>query len=151
MGRDSATDYRERVMRRFVVILVFSLIAVLAFNPTSAQAQSESCPQHFFGGTPPVLLRPQLAQRTQALCYEQFAVLHSGIVRTPLWSAERLTRDEIENAGQLKRRNAFHQESRLPPKDRAKLADYARSGYDRGHMSPNGDMATPNAQHESFS
>src|SRR3954467_12612657 len=114
-------------------MLVFGLIAVVGFSPTSTQAQPESCPQHFVGGTPPVLLKPQLAQRTQALCYEQFAILHSGIVRTPLWSAEHLTRDEIDAAGQLKRRNAFHHESRLPPEDRAELSDYARSGYDRGH------------------
>jgi endonuclease G len=138
-------------MRRIVLVLVLGFIATVGLGQATATAQGESCPQHFAGGTPPALLKPQLAQRTQALCYGQFALLHSGIVRTPLWSAEHLTRDEVETAGQLRRRDAFHPESRLPPEDRAELADYAGSGYDRGHMSPNGDMATPNAQHESFS
>src|SRR3954463_11381519 len=147
----TVTDYRESVMRRFIVVLVFGLIAVVGFSSTSAQAQPESCPQHCVDGTPPALLKPQLAQGTQAFCYEQFAVLHSEVVRTPLWSAEHLTRDEVEAAGQLKRRNRFHHEARLPPEDRAELADYARSGYDRGHMSPSGDMATPTAQYQSFS
>lgn len=126
-------------------------MAVGGVGPISAQAQLENCPQHFVGGTPPALLKPQLAQGTQALCYEQFAVLHSGIVRTPLWSAEHLTRDDVETAEQLKRRNAFHHESRLPSEDRAELADYNGSGYDRGHMSPSGDMATRNARYQSFS
>ena len=138
-------------MRSFTPALVIGLIAVLGFGQTSAGAQPERCPQHFVGGKPPALLKRQLARRTRALCYEQFAVLHSAVVRTPLWSAEHLTRDEVETAGQLKRRDAFHHESRLPPKDRAELADYARSGYDRGHMSPSGDMSTTKAQHESFS
>lgn len=138
-------------MRQFVLMLRFSLMVIAGFSPISAWAQPENCPEHFVGGTPPALLKPQLAQRAQTLCYEQFAVLHSGVVRTPLWSAEHLTRDEIDAAGQLRRRNSFHHESRLPPEDRAELADYAGSGYDRGHMSPNGDMATPTAQHESFS
>src|SRR3954447_3061978 len=121
-------------MRRIVSVLGF--IAVTGLGQATATAQGESCPQHFAGGTPPALLKPQLAQGTQALCYEQFAVLHSAVVRTPLWSAEHLTRDHIERAGVFKRNNAFHREPRLPPGDRAALADYARSGYDRGHMSP---------------
>src|SRR4051812_30240451 len=126
-------------------------MAVLGFGLTSATAQPESCPQLFVDGKPPALLKPQLVRQTQALCYEQFAVLHSGIVRTPLWSAEHLTRDEVESAGQFKRSGAFYHEARLRPKDRAELADYARSGYDRGHMSPSGDMATPKARYQSFS
>lgn len=138
-------------MRRFLCALVTSLMLVVGFGQIAAKAQLENCPQHFVDGTPPALLKPQLAQGTQALCYEQFAVLHSGVVRTPLWSAEHLTRDEVESAEQLKRRNSFHHEARLPPDDRAELADYTRSGYDRGHMSPSGDMATPHARYQSFS
>src|SRR4051794_21818882 len=124
------------VMIRFLLASAIGLMAVLGFGLTSAQARSESCPQHFVGGKSPVLLKHQLAKGTQALCYEQFAVLHSAIVRTPLWSAEHLIRDQIEATRQLKRRSAFHHEARLPPENRAELSDYARSGYDRGHMSP---------------
>jgi endonuclease G, mitochondrial len=142
---------REGPMIRLVLASVIGLMAVVGFGQTSANAQPESCLQHVAGGIPPALLKPQLARGTQMLCYEEFAVLHSAAVRTPLWSAEHLTREQIEAASQLKRRNAFHSEPRLPASDRAKLADYSRSGYDRGHMSPSGDMPTPKAQRESFS
>ena len=78
-------------------------------------------------------------------------MLHSGISRTPLYSAEHLTRANVEEAKKLSRKDSFHAESTLPVRDRAELRDYARSGYDRGHMSPNGNMPDRSTQAESFS
>jgi endonuclease G len=76
--------------------------------------------------------------------------MHSGISRTPLWSAEHLTRSNIFEARKLERHNDFHHESQLIPTDRAELKDYSKSGFDRGHMSPNADMPTEEAQQQCF-
>src|SRR5262245_2571011 len=127
-------------MKTFRVLLAFGLLFVLGAG--SANTQGIPCPENVVGGVPPALLNPQLGQRTQGLCYQQFVLLHSAIVRTPLWSAEHLTADRIGAATDLPRpsSSAFHAEHRLRADDRAELDDYANSGYDRGHMSPNGDM-----------
>ncbi len=109
------------------------------------------CPALFAGVHPPALLNPKLAQRTHGLCYDAFAVLNSGITSGPLWSAEHPTAASLEAAREMRRVNLFHPEDALPPEDRAELEDYARSGYDRGHMTPSGDMPTPAAQEQSFS
>ena len=118
----------------------------------SAPAWSATdCPQHFAGGVAPAITNPKLQARTQEVCFERFALLHSGLSRTALYSAEHLTRANLEAAQVLSRRDSFHPESALPAQDRSELSDYARSGYDRGHLSPNKDMPTPAAQGESFS
>lgn len=75
--------------------------------------------------------------------------MHSGITKTPIWSAEYLTKEKI--SAKLPRKDSFHPEDRLNKNERAELSDYARSGYDRGHMSPNADMGTITSQHDSFS
>ena len=116
-----------------------------------AWAAATQCPQHFASGVAPTITNPKLQARTQEVCFEAFAVLHSGISRTPLYSAEHLTGLNLQEARQLSRKDSFHAESALPAQDRAELEDYARSGYDRGHMSPNADFANRSAQAQSFS
>lgn len=124
------------------------LALLLAAGPGLA---GESCPAVFAGGAMPVLRNPKLAARTVPLCFDAFAVLHSGTARTPLYAAERLTRAGIEAARRVDRIDSFHEEERLAPEARAELSDYVRSGYDRGHMAPAGDMPTDRAQAQSFS
>lgn len=126
---------------------VLYLVACLS---TSTWATTE-CSEQFAAGVAPTITNVKLQSRTQEVCFESYAVLNSGISRTPLYSAEHLTRANMEAAKTLSRRDSFHPESTLPAQDRAELSDYARSGFDRGHMSPNGDMSNRSAQAESFS
>lgn len=120
-------------------------------SQSEAKRGPESCADHFLDGRAPQIQNPKLAPQTKELCFNVFSVMHSGITRTPLWSAEHLEAQEVESAQQLTRENSFHAEQRLPAGQRAELADYARSGYDRGHMAPNGDMPDRDSQRDSFS
>ena len=116
-----------------------------------ARPARESCADHYLDGRAPQIRNPKLATETRELCFNVFSVMHSGVTRTPLWSAEHLEAQEVESAQQLTRENSFHAEQRLPAGQRAELADYARSGFDRGHMAPNGDMPDRDSQRDSFS
>eukprot|EP01034_Spumella_vulgaris_P047050 gene47050-58705_t len=113
-------------------------------------AVAGACPSHYVDGRVPEIRNGKLASATRELCYGVFGVMHSGITRTPLWSAEHLTSGNVEQARELDRENSFHPEPRLTRSERAELSDYARSGFDRGHMAPNGDMPDRATQRDSF-
>ncbi|HEX7650633.1 MAG TPA: DNA/RNA non-specific endonuclease [Noviherbaspirillum sp.] len=123
-------------------LLLFSSIAI---------AQNSDCSHQYADGAAPSFSNRKLAAKTTQLCFEAFAIMHSGVTHTPLWAGEHLTRARVASARGMKRENTFHTEDYLPVSDRAELRDYSRSGYDRGHMAPSGDMPTRSAQHESFS
>jgi endonuclease G len=118
---------------------------------TASGPAAQSCTDHFVGGDAPQFTNPRLATDTHPLCFKLFSVMESGVTRTPLWSAEHLEAANLVAAQSLSRENSFHPEERLPPGQRAELSDYARSGFDRGHMAPNGDMPDRESQHDSFS
>lgn len=125
-------------------MLSFIIMAVTLY------AAPTTCPQFYVDGEAPTIINEKLAPKTKELCYEAFGVMHSGISKTPLWSAEHLTRDGLES--KIPRKDFFHEESRLPKGERAELSDYAKNGnsLDRGHLSPSADFSTPSAQAESF-
>ncbi|MDO5768545.1 MAG: DNA/RNA non-specific endonuclease [Psychrobacter sp.] len=109
------------------------------------------CHDAFYGATPPEYLKKSLTQNTYPLCFDGFATMYSGVSKTPFWSAEHLTRRRLTQADTIPREDSFHEESRLPKSVRATLSDYSGSGYDRGHIAPNADMANISQQYDSFS
>ena len=126
---------------------LISLLTSLIFSTALFGAPTQ-CDGLYYNNEAPDFLNVKLSPKTKELCYSSFAVMHSGISRTPLWSAEHLTREGLRHKS--KRSNDFHPEHRLPSDERAELADYSRSGYDRGHMAPAADMGGKKAQHECF-
>ena len=106
-----------------------------------------ACRQFFANGKPPIV-PPRPTNRD--LCYDAFAILHSGESKTAVFVAEKLNRASIADADE-KRTNKFFPDARLRFAERASLEDYKNSGFDRGHLAPAGDMPTAQAMAQSFS
>jgi endonuclease G len=140
----------DSMLKRLVIVAALAIYPTSSMSTVTLAAPTE-CPQFFTRGSAPDLVNPKLLPKTREICFSAFAVLHSGITRTPLWAAEHLTRNGLDAAVATERKDTFHEESRLPPDERADLDDYARSGFDRGHLAPAADMPDEKAQHESFS
>jgi endonuclease G len=126
------------------------LALLLIFLSTLALAGQSKCRQYYLGGLAPDILNENYSQKTQEICYRAYGLIHSAITRTPLVSAEHLTRAEQSKA-HPPRLDKFHPDPNLPQADRAELKDYEHSEYDRGHMSPAADMPDKKSQEESFS
>ena len=121
--------------------------ALLSSAATAFAAGFDDCPQ-FFAGKPPTISG---YGQQRALCFEEFAVLHSGQTKTPLYTAQRLNAQMLNLAKDLKRSDKFYEEARLPARERALLSDYRRSGLSRGHMAAAGDMSTKFGKAQSYS
>lgn len=119
------------------------------YTTGDSKGELYSCRTNFYQAPP--LISEKIAVKTQALCFNGFAVLYSGVTKTPLWSAENLTNARIVTAKGMTRVDNFHEEDRLPTEYRSRLKDYTQTGFDRGHLAPNGDMADSDSQYDSFS
>lgn len=134
------------MLKQLFLVLFFSIIG----NAALAAPEFSECRHFFVNGQLPVIQHKQELQ-LRALCFSSFAVLHSGRSHTPLYVAEKLNKETLLDAKNNQRTNKFFADARLPKLERAELEDYKGSGFDRGHMAPAGDMATPEAMAQSFS
>lgn len=117
-----------------------------------AHAEVPHCSQHYKDGIAPIIHNQTFQSLARPLCFSEFSVMHSGVTKTPLWSAQLLTRSRLEQP-KLKREDSFHEELALPAHERATLIDYKRESqkFNRGHLTPNGDLSTRQSKNESFS
>ena len=69
-----------------------------------------------------------------------YVTLHDGDLRTALWTAHRLTRNEVIRAESADRVECFRPDIRLPETHGAILKDYQEPIFDRGHMTPDADL-----------
>lgn len=82
-------------------------------------------------------------------CHEGYALQHDNDARIATWVAYTLSPEET--IGCHPRSNAFVADAAIPKGQRAESSDYAKSGYDQGHLAPDGDMSwSQQAGYESF-
>lgn len=115
----------------------------------SSPDTQRDCAEHFQGESPPYI-PANMRVMSQQICYRSYALLHSGKSRTAIWASEYLTPESVRLARRTERTSEFFAEPALPPAHRSELDDYSRSGYDRGHLVPSGDMPSTLSQQESF-
>lgn len=128
-------------MKFLVKILLLSLL----WLPLSASALFNQCKDLF-----PAQQIPSSSQVGRDLCFDDFAIYYSPTDKKPIYTVEKLNGEDLQ-APHPRRTNQFYEEARLPAHERALLADYRGSGYDRGHNVPAGDMTRERGMAQSFS
>ncbi len=125
--------------------LVKPLLLSLLWLPLSAFALFDQCKDLF-----PAQQIPTTTQAGRDLCFDDFAIYYSPSDKKPIYTIEKLNSEQLQ-APHPRRTNQFYEEARLPFHERALLADYRGSEYDRGHNIPAGDMTTEKGMAQSFS
>jgi len=128
-------------MRTFIKTLVF-MVACCCFIPLPvAAAELTECTEFAAMGVP--------SYDGIFLCRMGYLLAHDPEFKTPIWVAERLTKERA--MGTHPRKDAFKADLELNPSERAELSDYKGSGYDRGHMAPAANVKwDKTAMEESF-
>jgi len=96
--------------------------------PLSAADQTAAVAEHLPFGTP---------QCAKLLALKAYIACYDPAKRIPLWVAYKLTAQDIV---QRARKDAFRTDPRLTDEENASCADYAGTGFDRGHSAPNADF-----------
>ena len=95
-------------------------------------AHASNCADNYYGQVEPI----HDSTGMQELCMQGFVVMYSTQKNTAVWSAQRSTKQEVIDSGLIARINSFHAEPQLETTAHATNADYARTLWDKGHLTP---------------
>lgn len=107
-------------MKKFIIALSIFLFTSIA--------SAQSCTQFVFGGIFPTTKEP-----VTIICHKRYAIGYSISRKAPLWTAEVLTIDNINNVKSA-RINAFKPDPLIPANAQPPLSDFIGNDFDRGHM-----------------
>lgn len=134
----------------FACSLACLLAAPQAMASATLGKPNGACPQFAPHGYP-FPTEAKVASRAWHVCHQAYSSYVDPVTRTPLWSAELL--DGAGLGAEETRTNDFRPDPEIPRDAQARSQrDFARSGYDQGHLSPAGDFRAyaPEVMSESF-
>ncbi|MDR1500693.1 MAG: DNA/RNA non-specific endonuclease [Tannerellaceae bacterium] len=100
-------------------------------------------------GAKPEIPQLQNGMKEQIIFHEGYTVSYNPDYKIANWVAYELTADET--TGKAKRSDNFVPDPMIAEEETATKDDYSKSGYDRGHLAPAGDMKwSDKAMQESF-
>jgi endonuclease G len=77
---------------------------------------------------------------TTIVCHQRYVLSHNNDTKTPDWVFEQLSKDQITGRNTRPKPEPFAPEPSVSPDKAAALADYKKSGFDRGHQAPSEDF-----------
>jgi endonuclease G len=135
-------ELHKDTMKKLLLSLVLTLTALNSYawtqRPNQAQAQCIIHAPHGF---------PATNQQMYPICREGYFVGYDSAAKLPKYVTYTITPQTA--LGCFPRTNAFVKDETTP--NGARPDDYAGTGYDKGHMSPDGDQSwSQQVEYESF-
>jgi endonuclease G len=130
-------------MKKLVLVLSMLVVSVNSYAwtqtaPKPLSACSADAPYGFPTG-----------KKGVEQCRLAYATLNDTVAKLPIWTVWTIT--PTEAIGCIARTNAFVADASLPKGARAEPDDYAGTGYDKGHVAPDGDLSfDQQVEYESF-
>lgn len=132
--------------------MIYKIVAltVLLFSPATAVAWTQNPPLPVSECSAQVPWgMPSVKTGMPVICRHAYVLAHDNTAKIPAWVAYTLTPEHA--VGCIPRTNAFAADDSLAKHERAEPDDYAKSGFDIGHIANAADMSFNNqAMQESF-